>query len=235
MKKNNYQIVILAGGKGSRLSNLTRSIPKPMVKANNLPIIVHIMKHYYNYGFKNFIVATGYKSKIIKSFFKTNKFPWKTQVCFTGLNTMTGGRIRRLRNILKNKSFFLTYGDGLSNINLDKLLKFHKKKKGVITLTAVRPPARFGAIEIKNHKVVMFREKSRLDTGWINGGFFIMEPEIFKYLKNDRTYLEREPLEKLGKKKKLFAYQHNGFWQCVDTPRDLEILEKILKKKNRAI
>ncbi len=231
MKKNNYQIVILAGGKGSRLSNLTRSIPKPMVKANNLPIIVHIMKHYYKYGFKNFIVATGYKSKIIKSFFKIKKFPWKTQVFFTGLNTMTGGRIRRLRNILKNKSFFLTYGDGLSNINLNKLLKFHKKKGGVATLTAVRPPARFGAIEIKNHKVVLFREKSRLDIGWINGGFFIMEPEIFKYLKNDRTYLEREPLEKLGKEKKLFAYQHNGFWQCVDTPRDLEILEKILKEK----
>ena len=233
MRKNNYKIVILAGGKGTRLSSLTKFVPKPMIKVNNLPIIVHLMKHYYNYGFKNFIVATGYKSEVIKIFFKKKKFPWNTQVFYTGLNTMTGGRIRRLRNILENKSFFLTYGDGLSNINLNKLLKFHKKNKGVATLTAVRPPARFGAIKIKNHKVVLFREKSSLDIGWINGGFFIMEPEIFKYLKNDKTYLEREPLEKLGKEKKLFAYKHYKFWQCVDTPRDLEILEKIFKKKNK--
>ena len=149
----------------------------------------------------------------------------------TGLKTMTGGRVKRLKKIIGNERFFLTYGDGVSNVDLKKLLNFHIKNKALATLTAVRPPARFGAIKIKKNKVFYFKEKFSLDEGWINGGFFVMEPKIFKFLKNDRTYLEREPMARLGKTKKLFAYQHQGFWQCMDTIRDKEILEKKLIKK----
>ena len=228
------KVVILAGGKGSRLSELTKKIPKPMVKINNKPIIVHIMDHFVKYGFKDFIVAAGFKSKIIKNFFDKKHKDRKIEVIDTGLNTLTGGRIKRLQKYLNDKNFFLTYGDGVSNVNLKKLLNFHIKKKGIATLTAVRPPARFGAIKIINNKVTVFREKSNLDVGWINGGFFILEPEIFEFLKTDKTILEEYPLKELGKRRKLFAYKHKSFWQCMDTIRDKEILErslKILQKK----
>jgi glucose-1-phosphate cytidylyltransferase len=223
------KVVILAGGKGSRLSEYTKKIPKPMVKIKDIPIIVHIMKIYAGFGYKEFIIAAGFKSKIIKNFFKKKILDWKVDVVDTGLHSMTGGRIRRLKTLLKNKKFFLTYGDGVSNININKLLKFHIKCKSTVTLTAVRPPARFGAITIKGKKVTIFREKSILDQGWINGGFFVVEPSIFKYLKNDKTVLENYPLTKLGKERKLYAYKHNGFWYCMDTLRDKEILEKKLK------
>ncbi len=223
------KVVILAGGKGSRLSELTKKIPKPMVKINNKPIIVHIMDHFVKYGFKDFIVAAGFKSKIIKNFFDKKHKDRKIEVIDTGLNTLTGGRIKRLQKYLNNKNFFLTYGDGVSNVNLKKLLNFHIKKKGIATLTAVRPPARFGAIKIINNKVTVFREKSNLDVGWINGGFFILEPEIFEFLKTDKTILEEYPLKELGKRRKLFAYKHKSFWQCMDTIRDKEILERSLK------
>ncbi len=223
------KVVILAGGKGSRLSELTKKIPKPMVKINNKPIIVHIMDHFVKYGFKDFIVAAGFKSKIIKNFFDKKHKDRKIEVIDTGLNTLTGGRIKRLQKYLNDKNFFLTYGDGVSNVNLKKLLNFHIKKKGIATLTAVRPPARFGAIKIKNNKVTVFREKSNLDVGWINGGFFIFEPEIFEFLKTDKTILEEYPLKELGKRRKLFAYKHKSFWQCMDTIRDKEILERNLK------
>jgi glucose-1-phosphate cytidylyltransferase len=223
------KVVILAGGKGSRLSELTKKIPKPMVRINNIPIIVHIMKHYSKYGFNDFIIAAGYKKNIIKNFFKKKIKNWKVEVIDTGLNTMTGGRVKRLKRVLKSERFLLTYGDGISNINIINLVNYHKKKGGIATLTAVRPPARFGAIKINNGKVSVFREKSALDEGWINGGFFVCEPEIFDYLKNDKTILESEPLQNLGKRKKLFAFKHTKFWYCMDTLRDKKILEKKLK------
>ncbi len=223
------KVVILAGGKGSRLSEYTKKIPKPMVKIKGIPIIVHIMKIYAKFGYKDFIIAAGFKSKIIKDYFKKKIFDWKIEVIDTGLNSMTGGRVRRLKSVLKNEKFFLTYGDGIANINLKKLLKFHIRCKSTVTLTAVRPPARFGAIIIKGKKVSVFREKSVLDQGWINGGFFVVEPAIFKYLKNDQVVLENFPLTKLGKEKKLYAYKHKSLWYCMDTVRDKEILEKKLK------
>lgn len=223
------KVVILAGGKGSRLSEYTKKIPKPMVKIKGIPIIVHIMKIYAKFGYKDFIIAAGFKSKIIKNFFKKKILDWKIEVVDTGLNSMTGGRVRRLKSLLKNDKFFLTYGDGVANINLKKLLKFHIRCKSTVTLTAVRPPARFGAIIIKGKKVSIFREKSILDQGWINGGFFVVEPTIFEYLKNDQTVLENYPLTKLGKERRLYAFKHKSFWYCMDTMRDKEILEKKLK------
>ncbi len=224
------KVVILAGGLGTRLSEYTKSIPKPMIRILNKPILLHIMKHFASYGFKEFYIAAGYKQNIIKNYFRNKKFGLKIKIIDTGQKTMTGGRIRRLKNYLKDEPFFLTYGDGVSNVNIRKLLRFHIKSKGLATLTAVRPPARFGAIKISGSKVKYFREKSRLDEGWINGGFFIFEPEIFKYLKSDKTFLEKEPLTKLGYLKKLNAFKHKGFWQCMDTIRDKEILEKSIKK-----
>ena len=225
------KVVILAGGLGTRISEYTKTIPKPMVKICGKPILVHIMKHFAKHGFKEFYIALGYKGNIIKNYFKNNKFGWKVKLIDTGKKTMTGGRIKRLKKYLSLNRFFLTYGDGVSNVNINKLLKFHCKKKGLVTLTAVRPPARFGAIKINGSKVSYFKEKSRLDESWINGGFFVMEPEVFKFIKNDRTFLEREPLEILGKRNKLYAYKHNGYWQCMDTVRDKEILQKDLKNK----
>ena len=224
--------VILAGGKGTRISELTREIPKPMIKICGKPIIYHIMKHYSHYGFKNFIIATGYKKNVIIDFFKKKKTPgWNVKVVDTGKNTMTGGRLKRLEKYLKDETFMLTYGDGLSNVNLKKLLNFHKKNKKLATLTAVRPPARFGVIKFRRQHVRYFKEKSKLDEGWINGGFFVMEPEFLKFISSDNTYLEREPLEQITKKKELVAFKHKGFWQCMDTLRDKEKLGKILSNK----
>jgi glucose-1-phosphate cytidylyltransferase len=225
--------VILAGGKGSRISELSKNVPKPMIKILGKPIIVKIMQHYSKFGFKDFIIAAGYKKKVIKEYFKKNKFKsWKINVVDTGLSTMTGGRIKRLKKLLNNETFMLTYGDGLSNVDLKKLLKTHKKNKKIGTLTAVRPPARFGAIKIYNNRVSYFKEKSKLDEGWINGGFFVLEPSIFKFIKGDKTFFEREPLQKVSKLNQLQAFKHKGFWQCMDTLRDKEILEKALKSKN---
>ena len=224
------KVIILAGGKGSRLSEFTKLIPKPMVKIVKVPIIVRIIKHYEKYGFKEFIIAAGYKSKIIKDYFKNNLLNLDIKIINTGASSMTGGRIKILKKYI-NESFMLTYGDGLSDVNIKKLLHFHKTNKYIATLTAVRPPARFGGIKIAKNIVKYFKEKSKLDAGWINGGFFVMEPEIIKYLKNKNTVLEQYPLEKLSKLKKLGAYKHSGFWQCVDTIRDKEILELAIKKK----
>ncbi len=223
------KVVILAGGKGTRLSEYTKKIPKPMVKIKGTPLIIYIMKHYAKYGYTDFIIASGYKHNYIKNFFANKSFGWKIKVVHTGINSMTGGRVRRLKNILKNQKFFLTYGDGLSNVNLNKLLKFHNSTKSYATLTAVRPPARFGAIKIVGNKIQIFREKSNLDVGWINGGFFVFEPKIFDYLQSDQTILEKNPLTKLGKQKKLNAFKHKGFWYCMDTIRDKEIIEKSIK------
>ena len=226
------KIVILAGGLGTRISEYTKTIPKPMIKINNKPLILLIMQHYAKYGYKDFYIALGYKGKIIKKYFENKKISnWNINLIDTGLKTMTGGRLKRLEKHLKDQTFLLTYGDGVSNVNIKKLVKFHKKNKKTVTLTAVRPPARFGAIKLKGNKVSYFKEKSKMDEGWINGGYFVMEPKIFDYLKNDKTFLEREPMEKVSKKKQLVAFKHYSFWQCVDTIRDKEILEKLLKKK----
>jgi|TARA_Y200000002_G_C22543033_1_gene604886 glucose-1-phosphate cytidylyltransferase len=223
--------IILAGGKGTRISEISKNIPKPMIKILGKPIIFRIMKHYSKYGFKDFIIAAGYKKKIISDYFKKKKFNnWNVKVVDTGINTMTGGRLKRLKKYINEKNFMMTYGDGLSNVNLKKLLNHHLKYEKYATLTAVRPPARFGAIKLKNNQVSYFKEKSKLDEGWINGGFFVFNKKIFDFIKNDKTYLEREPLQKISKNKQLYAFKHEGFWQCMDTLRDKEILEKELKK-----
>ena len=224
------KVVILAGGFGTRLSEYTNSIPKPMVKINGKPILIHIIDHYLKYGFDNFYIALGYKGNFIKKYFKKKKLNFKLNLIDTGLKTMTGGRLKRLKKNLGSDTFLLTYGEGISNINLKKLVKFHKKNKKLITLTAVRPPARFGAIKISGKKVITFKEKSKLDEGWINGGFFVVEPKFLNFIKGDATYLEREPLERASKNNQLLAFKHNGFWQCMDTKRDKDFLEQKLKK-----
>ena len=225
------KVVILAGGLGTRISEYTKTIPKSMIPIKGKPLIYYIMKHYAKYGFKDFYIALGYKGKIIKDYFNKNFFDWKINLIDTGLKTMTGGRLKRLTKLLGNETFMLTYGDGLSNVNLKKLLKFHKDNKKMVSMTAVRPPARFGAIKFKGNKVSYFKEKSKLDEGWINGGFFVMEPKFLKLIKNDQTTLEREPLETTSKKGELLAFKHFDFWLCLDTKRDKINLEEIIKSK----
>ncbi|MAJ57943.1 MAG: glucose-1-phosphate cytidylyltransferase [Candidatus Pelagibacter sp.] len=225
------KVVILAGGFGTRIAEYTKTIPKPMINIGNKPIIYHIMKHYSKYGFKNFYIALGYKGHVIRKYFSKKFFDWNVNLIETGKNTMTGGRLKRLKKILSKERFMLTYGDGLSNVNINKLLDLHKKNKKTVTLTAVRPPARFGALKIIGTNVKYFKEKSKLDEGWINGGYFVIEPDFLKNIKGDKTYLEKEPLENLAKKKQLGAYKHHGFWQCMDTKRDRDILNQILRKK----
>jgi len=226
------KVVILAGGLGTRVSEFTKTIPKPMIEVCKKPLIYFIMKHYANHGFKDFYIALGYKGHVIKKYFKKKNFGWNINLIDTGQNTMTGGRLKRLKRYLGNETFMLTYGDGLSDINIKKLVNYHKKNKKLVTLTAVRPPARFGAIKISGNKVKYFKEKSKLDEGWINGGFFVMQPEFLNYIKSDQTFLEREPMQILTKKNQLIAFKHNDFWQCLDTKRDRDNLNTILKKKN---
>ena len=225
------KVVLLAGGFGTRLAEYTKIIPKPMINIGGEPMLIHIMKLYAKYGFKDFYIALGYKGEMIKKFFNKKFFDWNINLIETGKNTMTGGRLKRLKKYIGKETFMMTYGDGLSNVNLKKLLKFHKKNKKLVTLTAVRPPARFGSIKLKGQRVSYFKEKSRLDEGWINGGFFVMEPEFLKYIKNNNTYLEREPLEIVTKKKQLVAFRYEGFWQCMDTKRDKDKLNKIFSQK----
>jgi len=228
------KVILLAGGFGTRLSEHTKTIPKPMINIAGKPMLLHIMKLYAKYGYKDFYIALGYKGEIIKKFFNKKFFDWKIHLIETGENTMTGGRLKRLKKYIGKETFMMTYGDGLSNVNLKKLLKFHKKNKKLTTLTAVRPPARFGTLKLNGQYVSYFKEKSKLDEGWINGGFFVMEPEFLKFIKNDNTYLEREPLEAATKKGQLIAFRHEGFWQCMDTKRDMDRLNEILNsKKNK--
>jgi len=225
------KVILLAGGFGTRIPEYTKTIPKPMIDIAGKPMLLHIMKHYAKYGFKDFYIALGYRGEIIKKFFNKKFFDWNINLIETGKTTMTGGRLKRLKKYIGIETFMMTYGDGLSDVNLRKLLKFHKKNKKLVTLTTVRPPARFGALKLKGQRVCYFKEKAKLDEGWINGGFFVMEPEFFKFIKNDNTYLEREPLETMTKKKQLAAFKHEGFWQCVDTKRDKDKLNKILNTK----
>ncbi len=227
------KVVILAGGFGTRISEYTKTIPKPMIKINGKPLIMYIIDHYVSYGHKEFYIALGYKGNVIKKYFQNYKNS-KIKINFieTGLKTMTGGRIKRLGKFLKGETFLATYGDGISNVDLKKLVKFHQKSKKLVTLTAVRPPARFGTIKLNRNKVSYFKEKSSLDEGWINGGFFVINYKFLRFIKNDNTFLEREPFELLTRKNQLAGYRHKGFWQCMDTLRDKEILEKKIKQKN---
>ena len=227
------KVVILAGGLGTRMPEYTTKIPKPMVRIGNKPILKHIIDHYVKYGFCDFYLALGYKSEIIRKYIKSTKFSKNVRINLidTGQKTMTGGRLKRLKKYINNETFMMTYGDGLSNINLKHLLHFNKKNQKLVTLTAVRPPARFGAIKLKKNLVSYFKEKSKMDEGWINGGFFVIEPGFLKYIKGDSTFLEREPLEKLTSRKQLSAFKHQGFWQCMDTKRDKDRLEEMLKRR----
>tara|TARA_B100000029_G_scaffold416964_1_gene421420 strand:+ start:356 stop:1054 length:699 start_codon:yes stop_codon:yes gene_type:complete len=225
------KVILLAGGFGTRLSEYTDTIPKPMVEIGGKPILWHIMNFYAQYNYKNFIIALGYKGEVIKKYFSKKFEDWKIDFVDTGEKTMTGGRVKRLQKIIGNETCMLTYGDGLSNINLDLLMSFHKSHGKLVTVSAVHPPARFGAIKLEGDKVVAFKEKSHIDQGWINGGFFILEPGFFDLIDGDETYLEREPLERATKKGELFAYKHTGFWKCMDMKRDKDELEVIYKDK----
>tara|TARA_B100001093_G_scaffold514909_1_gene590034 strand:- start:1635 stop:2330 length:696 start_codon:yes stop_codon:yes gene_type:complete len=223
------KIIILCGGLGSRLAEETKLIPKPMVKIGKISILEHIIKIYQSYGFKEFILATGYKNKIIKNYFKNKK---NIKCVFTGKETMTGGRILRLKKYFKkNENFMMTYGDGLTNQNINQLVQFHLNNKKIATMTVVKPPARFGEVFLKGNRVMKFEEKPQLNNNWINGGFFVLNYKIFKYIAGDQTMLERQPLNKLTKIKELIAFQHHGFWHCMDTMRDKNLLNKLWNSK----
>jgi glucose-1-phosphate cytidylyltransferase len=224
--------VILAGGQGTRIPEYTKKIPKPMIKVGGAPLLTHIMKFYQSYGFNEFIIAVGYKGHIIKNYYKNSKEFKNLKVVDTGNHTMTGGRILRLKKLFSiNENFFLTYGDGLSNVNLKKLLNFHIKSKKIATLTAVHPPVRFGELKIRKNNVLKFEEKPESISTWINGGFFVLNYKIFKSIRNDQTIFEKSSLELLTKKKNLAAFKHNGFWKCMDNLGDKNFLEKLFKQK----
>ena len=221
--------IILCGGFGTRLSEETKIKPKPMVKIGKFPIVEHIMHTYKKYGYQEFILALGYKGYYIKKYFK-KKGNSKLNLVDTGLKTLTGGRLLRLKKYFKpGENFMLTYGDGISNQNIKKLYNFHKKNKKIATMTIVRPPVRFGEVEIKKNLVTRFKEKPQSTKGWINGGFFVFNYKIFEFIKNDQTMLEREPMERLLKKKQLVAFKHKGFWQCMDTLREKNYINNLFK------
>tara|TARA_B100000686_G_scaffold315493_1_gene362472 strand:- start:857 stop:1549 length:693 start_codon:yes stop_codon:yes gene_type:complete len=222
--------VILCGGYGTRLSEETAVKPKPMVKIGGKPILEHIMNIYKYYGYNQFVLALGYKSEYIKKFYKNKK---NIELVYTGKDTKTGGRLLRLKNYLKNeKTFMLTYGDGVSNVNIKQTVRFHKRHGKIATITAVRPPVRFGELKISRNKVKSFKEKPQVGQGWINGGFFIFNNKVLNFIRNDQTMLEKEPLEKLTKTGQLMAFEHKGFWKCMDTMRDKILLNKLWKEGN---
>ena len=224
------KVILLAGGFGTRLSEYTDTMPKPMVQIGNKPILWHIMNFYAQYNHKNFYVALGYKGEVIREYFTKISEKWNINLIDTGQKTMTGGRVKRLQKFIGKETCMLTYGDGLANINIDNLLSFHKNHGKLVTVSAVHPPGRFGAIKLNDDRVVDFKEKSKTEEGWINGGFFVIEPDFFNFIDGDHTYLEREPLERAVKEKEIFAYKHEGFWQCMDTKRDMKNLEEIYSK-----
>lgn len=241
------KVVILAGGLGTRLAEETEVRPKPMVEIGGRPILWHIMKHYAHYGFREFLVAIGYKGEAIKRYFleyhtlngnltvnlasgsvqthEQEHDDWTVDLIETGLHTQTGGRLKRLRPWIGNEPVMLTYGDGVADLDLRSLLRFHKSHGRLATVTAVRPPARFGGISFDGDLVVEFTEKPRIGEGWINGGFMVLEPEVFEYLEGDDTVLESDMLAKLSGDCQLAAFRHDGFWQCMDTLRDKRLLE----------
>ncbi|MEI7901519.1 MAG: glucose-1-phosphate cytidylyltransferase [bacterium] len=244
--------IILAGGLGTRLTEETEARPKPMVEIGGKPILWHIMKIYAAHGFNEFVVTLGYKGEAIKDFFVNyhyrassltvdisdgsmsrhdgNSENWRVHLIDTGLATQTGGRIKRAASLLGSATFMLTYGDGVADIDLLKLLAFHRSHGKLATITAVRPPARFGGLRFDGDHITEFTEKPQIGEGWINGGFFVFEPQVLDYIAGDETLLEREPLERLAREGQLVAHKHDGFWQCMDTVRDLKLLENLWKE-----
>ena len=243
------KVVLLAGGFGTRLAEYTETIPKPMVPIGGKPIIWHIMKSYAFYGHKDFYVALGYKAEVIKEYFlnyralnsdfsvdlnsgkviphQVDPVDWRVTLVNTGTDSMTGGRVKRMQTFIGNETFMLTYGDGVADINLETLLKFHRSHGKMVTVSAVRPTARFGELEIRGSCVAAFQEKPQMHDGWINGGYFVIEPAFFDYIEGDHTLLEREPLERATAEGELMAYCHDGFWHCMDTKRDHDLLESL--------
>lgn len=250
------KVVILAGGLGTRISEESHLKPKPMIEVGDAPILWHIMKYYSSYGFNEFIICCGYKGYVIKEYFAdyylhrsditfdfsdNNKMivhnnvaePWKVTVIDTGLNTMTGGRLKRIQKYVGNETCMMTYGDGVSDVDLDALLKFHREHGKAATLTAIQPGGRFGVLDIDDSQTVrQFSEKAKEDGGWINAGFMVLEPEAFSYIEGDQTYFEKEPLENMAKDGNLAAYRHEGFWKCMDTMRDKGMLDELWNKGN---
>ena len=243
------KVILLAGGLGTRLTEFTDVIPKPMVNVGGKPIIWHVMKTYAHFGHKDFYIAAGYKSEVIKDYFlnyttlnsdfmvdlssgkvkpiQVDDLDWRVTLVNTGEKTMTGGRAKQMKNLIGNETCMLTYGDGVANVDINQLLSFHKRHGKLVTMTAVRPTARFGELTLNENKVVSFIEKPQMHNGWINGGFFVIEPAFFDLIEDDATLLEREPLEKAVNMGELMAYKHEGFWQCLDTKRDLQVLETL--------
>ena len=248
------KVVLLAGGFGTRISEYTDLLPKPMIPIGGKPILWHIMQRYAHFGHKDFYIALGYKAEVVKDYFlnypalnsdftvnlktgkvqphKVDEIDWDITLVDTGLNTMTGGRVKRLSKFIGDDTFLLTYGDGVSDIDLNKLLEFHQSHGKMITVSAVRPNARFGELELDKGRVTSFKEKPQLHDGWINGGFFVIEPTFLNFIEGDETLLEREPLEVAANMGELMAYPHDGFWHCMDTKRDHELLDGIWKSGN---
>lgn len=246
--------VILAGGLGTRIAELTSQIPKPMVEIGSKPILWHIMSIYANWGYRDFIVALGYKGDVIKEYFlnyrainsnlsidlstgetvisSPSKMDWRVNLIDTGLNTMTGGRLKSLKDELGNETFMLTYGDGVADIDISALIAFHKSHGKLATVTAVHPPARFGGLVLNGSQVEEFSEKNQSQEGWINGGFFVLEPEVLQYIRDEKTMWEKEPLEKLAEEGQLMAYFHDGFWQPMDTLREQRLLQSLWETGN---
>ncbi|MGF1779088.1 glucose-1-phosphate cytidylyltransferase [Vibrio nomapromontoriensis] len=248
------KVLLLAGGFGTRLSEETELKPKPMVELGGKPILWHIMKMYSQYGYNDFVILLGYKGYYIKEYFanyflhqsnvtidlsnnemqihKNTSEPWKVTLVDTGLNSMTGGRVKRAQEIVGDEPFMLTYGDGVSDVNIHDLVEFHKSHGKAITMTSVQPDGRFGAIEIEGDKITQFLEKPKGDGSWINGGFFVCQPEVFDYItEGDSTVFEQAPLQNLAKAGELFSYKHEGFWKCMDTLKDKNDLEGMLEKQ----
>lgn len=248
------KVVILCGGLGTRLSEETTVKPKPMVEIGGYPIVWHIMNIYSSHGFKEFVLALGYKGDVIKEYFlnyyhhssnltidlasgkvtaqKTCPRDWRVHLVDTGTNTMTGGRVRRLKDIVGDETFMLTYGDGVSNVDIAKLAQFHRSHGKLATVTAVRPSARFGGMVLDGDGVKDFKEKPQTGEGWINGGFFVFEPKVLDYIAGDETVLEAAPLETLARDAQLMAHRHDGFWQCMDTVRDRDVLNRMWKEND---
>lgn len=243
------KVIFLAGGFGTRLSEYTEVVPKPMVTVGGRPILWHIMRTYAHFGHKDFYVALGYKAELIKEYFlhyrslnadftvdlatgvvsphQVDDADWRVTLVHTGLESMTGGRVKRMQSFIGNEPFMLTYGDGVADIDVNALLDFHRSHGKMVTVTAVHPGARFGELLIENDQVASFHEKPQMGQGWINGGFFVIQPEFFDLIAGDATVLEREPLEQAAQMGELMAYRHNGFWQCMDTKRDRDTLEEL--------